>query len=71
MTPEELKALKKDASKKKRLATELASQVHDLVEDGLWTDYDNLPSLAEQTRAACVEWAEANAKLEAATEETA
>ncbi|WP_317929958.1 CCE_0567 family metalloprotein [Halioxenophilus sp. WMMB6] len=65
MTEDELKALKKQVSKKKRIATELASAVHDLVEDSLWTDYNKLGELAEQTAAACREWDEANKKLEA------
>ena len=71
MTEEELKALQKDVRKKKRIATELASQVHDLVEDSLWSDYDSLPEIAEKTRVACVAWAEASKKLEAAEGATA
>ena len=65
MTEEELKALNKDMKKKQRIATEWASKIHDLVEDRLMTGYDELPELASQTVAACQEWAEAKAKLEA------
>lgn len=60
MNDEELKALRKDASKKKRIATEMASEIHDLVEDRLWTDYESLISLSQKTYEACVEWAEAD-----------
>ncbi|TWH77444.1 Rop-like protein [Azomonas agilis] len=66
MTEDELKALKKDVNQKKRIANEWASQIHDLVEDRLWTDFPNLPELAKQTHQACSEWAEALARLEAA-----
>ncbi|MBN0987582.1 CCE_0567 family metalloprotein [Amphritea pacifica] len=66
MTDEALKNLQKDARKAKRIATEWASQMHDLVEDQLWTDYERLPELAEKTLAACLAWKEAQDKLDAA-----
>lgn len=71
MSEDELKALEKDISKKKRIATEWASQIHDLVEDRLLTDYCDLPELARQTQAACIAWAEAKAKLDQAAGATA
>lgn len=67
MTDEELKALKKEVSKKKRLAMDCASQIHDLVEDRLLADYGQLNDLAQQTVAACEDWAESNARYEAAS----
>jgi len=66
MTDDELKALKKDASSKKRIATDWASKIHDVVEDTLWTEYPNLPELAAQAVAACEEWASAQAKYDEA-----
>lgn len=45
---EEAKALKKELAKRKRKAVEIASQIHDIVEDTLWTDYDMLPELSEK-----------------------
>jgi len=66
MTDEELKKLQKEARKAKRIATECASQVHDLVEDSLWTDYESLPELAQKTVDACMAWKDAQAKLDAA-----
>ncbi|MGD9969611.1 MAG: CCE_0567 family metalloprotein [Sulfuricurvum sp.] len=39
---------KKELAKLKRLATEIASQIHDIVEDTLWTDYVKMPELAQQ-----------------------
>jgi len=67
MSDDELKALEKDVSKKKRIATEWASQIHDLVEDRLLSAYNELPELARQTQEACMAWAEAKAKLDQAT----
>ncbi len=67
MTPDELKALRKDASKKKRIATDWASKVHDLVEDSLWADYQSLTELACNTVAACEAWSEAQARFDEAS----
>lgn len=53
MTDDELQALKKDAAKKKRIASEWASQLHDLVEDKLPNGYELLPELAQSTFDAC------------------
>lgn len=66
MSEEELKVLQKEVSTKKRIATEWASQIHDLVEDRLLTAYNELPELARQTQEACIAWAEAKAKLDSA-----
>ncbi|WP_428239429.1 CCE_0567 family metalloprotein [Gynuella sp.] len=65
MDETELKALEKEVKKRKRIATELASEVHDLVEDTLWTDYEQLPAKAERVYQACLAWAEAKSRLPA------
>ncbi len=65
-SPEEIKALQKAVNKAKRIATEHASQLHDLVEDKLPAGYEALPAIAQATYEACVAWAEANAQLQAA-----
>lgn len=44
----EPKEARKELAKLKRIATELAAQVHDIVEERLWEDYMKLPSLSEQ-----------------------
>ncbi|MNN70127.1 hypothetical protein D3C81_1859600 [compost metagenome] len=67
MSEEALKALQKEVSQKKRIATEWASQIHDLVEDRLLTDYDALPELALRTQQACLDWAAAKARLDQAS----
>lgn len=43
---EEVKALKKEWAKKKRMAVEIAGQIHDIVEDAVWTESDKLPELS-------------------------
>ncbi|MDO6682723.1 MULTISPECIES: CCE_0567 family metalloprotein [unclassified Oceanobacter] len=67
MTPEEIKALKKNVSAKKRMATEIASKIHDVVEDTFWTEYQTLPALAEEAIAACEAWKAAQAEYETKT----
>ncbi len=69
MTEEELKDLDKEVKKLKRIATEWASQVHDLVEERLPAGYQEIPALAQSTYDACQAWAEANARLVAAQKE--
>ena len=66
MTEDELKALDKEVKKLKRIASEWASQLHDLVEDKLPGGYLELPGIAQSTFDACQTWAEANKRLIAA-----
>ncbi|WP_018295191.1 CCE_0567 family metalloprotein [Mariprofundus ferrooxydans] len=63
MNEEELKVLRKDVRRKKRIASEWASQLHDLVEDRLPAAYAEIPAIAESTLEACKAWEEANNKL--------
>jgi hypothetical protein len=63
MNDEEYKSLNKEVKKKQRIATEWASKIHDVVEDKLWSDYNELPGLAREAVAACEAWAAANAAL--------
>ena len=69
MTEEELKALDKEVKKLKRISSEWASQLHDLVEERLPAGYEEIPGIAQSTYDACLAWAEANAKLIAAQKE--
>ena len=41
------KELKKELAKYKRKVVELAGEVHDIVEDTIWTDHVRLPKLSE------------------------
>lgn len=66
MTEDELKDLDKDVKRLKRVASEWASQLHDLVEDRLPAAYQELPGISQSTYDACKAWAEASAQLNAA-----
>lgn len=52
---EEMKENKKELAKLKRMAVEIASEIHDIVEDTLWTDYVKMPALSEKLKAAVEE----------------
>lgn len=43
---------KKELATMKRKASEIASKIHDIVEDTLWTEYNELKPLAEEIIAA-------------------
>ncbi|MBK5931367.1 CCE_0567 family metalloprotein [Halochromatium salexigens] len=66
MNDDEIKALEKALKKAKRIASERASELHDLVEDRLPAAFDEIPSLAQATYDACQAWAAAKARLEQA-----
>ena len=65
MDAEELRILDKEVKKLKRIASEWASQMHDLVEDRLPAAYEEIPGIAQSTYDACKLWADANARLAA------
>jgi hypothetical protein len=67
MTEEELKKLEKDVKKTKRLASEQAMELHDLIEDRLPDAYGELMGIAQATFDACKAWDEANKKFMAAS----
>ena len=66
MTEEELKNLDREVKKLKRISSEWASQLHDLVEDKLPAGYLEIPGIAQSTFDACKAWADASARLTAA-----
>ena len=66
MGEEELKALEKEVKKCKRIASEWASQLHDLVEDRLPAAYEEIHGIAQSTYDACKAWKEADERLKAA-----
>jgi hypothetical protein len=67
MTEDDIKALEKAAKKAKRIATERAGELHDLIEDRLPAGFEDLPGVAQAAYDACRAWAIAEAKLKAAT----
>jgi len=52
---EEMKENKREFAKLKRLAIEIASEIHDIVEDTLWTDYNKMVGLSEKLKVAVEE----------------
>lgn len=66
MSEDEIKALEKAAKKARRIATEKAGELHDLIEDRLPAGYEDLPGMAKATYEACRDWALAEARLKAA-----
>ena len=66
MTEDELKALDREVKKLKRISSEWASQLHDLVEDKLPAGYLEIPGIAQSTYDACKAWADACRRLAAA-----
>jgi hypothetical protein len=71
MTPEELKAVRKASMRAKRIASEKASELHDLVEDRLPAAYEELPAISQAAYEACKAWAEADAAFRQAEAEMA
>jgi hypothetical protein len=63
MTEVELKDLEREVKKLKRVSSEWASQLHDLVEDRLPAAYRDIPAIAQSTYDACKAWADANARF--------
>jgi len=45
---EDIKVFKKEYAKRKRIAVEIASEIHDIVEDTLWVDYIKMPELSQK-----------------------
>jgi hypothetical protein len=45
---DEQKEIKKQFAKYKRIVTEFAGEIHDIVEDTIWTDYVRLPELSQK-----------------------
>ncbi len=68
---EEIRRLEKEVKKTKRLASEQAMELHDLIEDRLPDAYSELMAMAQSTYEACKAWDEANQKLNAAQSEAA
>ena len=66
LNSEQLAALDKEVKKLKRISSEWAAQMHDLVEARLPAAYQEIPALSQSTFDACKAWADASARLLAA-----
>ena len=71
MTEDEMKAIKKAERKAKRIASEKAMELHDLVEDRLPAAFEELPQIAQDTYDACKAWKDAAETLKAAEDASA
>lgn len=49
---EEEKEIKKEYAGYKRKVTELAGEIHDIVEDTIWSDYERLVTLSAEVQKA-------------------
>lgn len=66
MSTIDVEALKKEVNKLKFKATQKASELHDLIEDRLLTDFEDIPAFAEETYSACKAWKEKESLLKGA-----
>jgi len=66
VTDEELKDLDKEVRKLKRIASEWAGKLHDLVEERLPAAWREIPEISQGTLEACQAWDAANTRLQAA-----
>lgn len=71
MTEVDIRQLEKEVKKTKRLASEQAMELHDLIEDRLPEAYEEILGIATATYVACKNWDDANKKLLAAQAELA
>jgi hypothetical protein len=63
MNAEDLQKLEREVAKAKRIASEWASKLHDLVEDRLPAAYLEIPEISQGTFDACQAWAEVSDRL--------
>lgn len=66
MSAEEIGELEILVNKLKFRAGQKASDLHDLIEDRLMTDFEDIPSFAKTAYEACKEWGTKNQELQAA-----
>jgi hypothetical protein len=48
MLTQEQKEIKKEFAGYKRVVSQIAGEIHDIVEDTIWTDYVKLPELSQK-----------------------
>lgn len=68
MSDEEIKVLEKEVKKRKRVASEWAAQLHDLVEDRLPGAFEEIHGIAQSTYDACKAWKDADERLRQAAQ---
>ncbi len=60
----DIETLKKQVKRAKRIASEHAGELHDLVEDRLPKAYEEIPQMAQACYDTCQQWAQLSAQLE-------
>ncbi len=63
MAQQQLEQLQKEVRRAKRIASERAGELHDLVEDRLPAAFEELPQMAQACYDACQHWANLNEQL--------
>ncbi|WP_198931767.1 CCE_0567 family metalloprotein [Labilibacter marinus] len=63
ISPEEIKALEAEVNKLKFKAGQKGGELHDLVEDRLLLEFEDLIPFAETTYEACKKWSDLNKEL--------
>jgi len=66
MTTNEISELEAVVNKLKFTASQKASDLHDLIEDRLLTDFEDIPAYAEKAYLACKAWSDKSKELRAA-----
>jgi hypothetical protein len=66
MDAKEISELEVLVNKLKYQAGQIASDLHDLIEDRLLTDFEEIPSYSEKAYLACKEWSDKQKELMAA-----
>lgn len=59
---DEQKTIKKELAGHKRRISEIAGQIHDIVEDTLWSEYEMLPVLSQKIQVSMKEMLEFKSK---------
>jgi len=70
MDAKEISELEILVNKLKFMAVQKAGDLHDLIEDRLLTDFEELPDCAEIAYQACKEWSNKNQELLAAKQKS-
>jgi hypothetical protein len=66
MSPEETKDLEKQVAKLTFISGKKSSDLHDLIEDRLWAEFEDIPAVSEAAYNACKVWQTKQDELTAA-----
>ncbi|MDZ8119369.1 CCE_0567 family metalloprotein [Pontiella agarivorans] len=69
MSTEEIKDLEKQVTRLKFIAGQKAGDLHDLIEDRLWAEFEDIPAVSEAAYNACKAWQTKQNELNSALSE--